>query len=243
MPNSLVPLSFYGLSNTRIDYVIKSSVKFGYDYDYLIFFDSRGVSSQYEGSIADLLVRYFEMKNISFLLVNRPLEITTWCSLYNFLSTNKIMFNNLITNMGFVDFTPKKIELSNEVCSQLSLRMKDVNYEVIFRQKYLLSNGRKESIYTIKYDKIYFEKINSMIEKFDTVLINTPKVKETIRLNRDRPKSFFEGVQDTISFNNSLSNASKILNFNDFTTNETFDGVHYTRVGNQIIFDEVRNVL
>lgn len=243
MPNSLVPLSFYGLSNSRIDYVIKSSVKFGCDYDYLIFFDSRGVSSEYEGSIADLLVRHFERKNISFLLVNRPLEITTWCSLYNFLFTNKIMFNNLITNMGFVDFTPKKIELSNEVCSQLSFRMKDVNYEVIFRQKYLLSNGRKESIYTIKYDKIYFEKINSMIKKFDTVLINTPKVKEPIRLNRDRPKSFFEGLQDTISFNNSLSNASKILNFSDFTTNETFDGVHYTRVGNQIIFDEVRNVL
>ena len=243
MTDNSLPLFFYGLSNRSADYVIKSRVNFGHYFDFLIFFDSRGVSSQYEGSLADLLVKYFEKRNISYLLVNRPLEITTWCSLYNFLSANEITFNNLITNMGFVDFTPKKIEIINEVCSQLAFKMRDVAYDVIFRQKYLLSNGREESIYTIRYNQLYFEKINKMIGKFNTILINTPKVTESIVLKRARPKSFFNCVQDTISFNNSLFNASTILNFEDFTTKETYDGVHYTYIGNHAIFDQVRNVL
>ncbi len=80
--------------------------------DYLIFFDSRGISKGFDKSLVKRILEYIgEKKHIA---ICRPLNLTTWATLSNFLSINKIYPKSIVTNMGFVDFISKKKKLLDE---------------------------------------------------------------------------------------------------------------------------------
>ena len=78
-----------------------------YNIDYLFFFDSRGISSGYNNSLVKLIETKYSRSH-KIIIISRPLYITTWSTLYNFLKLNNLKFKTLVTNMGFVDYTPKK---------------------------------------------------------------------------------------------------------------------------------------
>ena len=81
-------------------------------FDFLIFVDSRGLSinnNSYSYTYFRNLIEFLEENNISFLAISRPKNLTTFATLCNFLKLNEnLHFKKLITNLCFVDCTPKK---------------------------------------------------------------------------------------------------------------------------------------
>jgi hypothetical protein len=100
-------LRFWGeVINTRPDFFVKSNSDIK-DAEVLFFFDSRGISAEYETSLIKMILDHIS-EDVNYLVIGRPLEITTWLTLYNFLKLNDLRVKKIITNLGFVDFTPKK---------------------------------------------------------------------------------------------------------------------------------------
>ena len=106
---------FYDKSfNQNKDFLVSTNTKH-HNYDILIFLDSRGYSLESEKNLITFFQKKFKKKK--YLIISRPLEMTTWATLINFLKLNqKIKYKYLITNMGFNDFTPKK----KKICTQCS---------------------------------------------------------------------------------------------------------------------------
>jgi len=100
-------LYFYNESfNKNNDFMISTNTN-NKNYHVLIFLDSRGFSLKSKKNLIIFFKKKFKKKK--YLIISRPLEMTTWASLINFLKLNqKITYKYLITNMGFNDFTPKK---------------------------------------------------------------------------------------------------------------------------------------
>ena len=105
-------LYFYDKTfNKNNDFLISTNTK-QINYHCLIFLDSRGFSLKSKKNLIDFLKKNLKKK---YLIISRPLEMTTWASLINFLKLNQnIKYRYLITNMGFNDFTPKK----KKICTQ-----------------------------------------------------------------------------------------------------------------------------
>lgn len=206
--------------------------------DVLVFFDSRGIGLDNQGSIADKIENFYSDSNL--LLICRPLELTTWATLINFLSINKtIKPKKIITNMGFVDFTPKKLAILDDAMAQVEfgLGKNIVTIEAI--EKYLSSNGEIIQLYGMKYCSMYKQSIELIAKNCKLLCLNTPLLKKGIKINRDRPQSFFNKLVETNTFNNTIKNIQTI-ELPEFSEIQTYDGVHYTNDGNNIIFKELK---
>lgn len=109
-----------GIINQNKDFKILSSHEDGEDYDLLIFTDSKGTSigDEVGKEWTTLLIKKLKSKGISYLFVSRPKEMTVFFTLLNFLELNNIKFKKLVTNVGFVDTTPKKEEFIDDIFSQ-----------------------------------------------------------------------------------------------------------------------------
>ena len=67
---------FYGDElNTKDDFIISSKL-YNKKLDFLLFFDSRGICKDYKTSLSQKIIKYLP-ENKSYLLISRPLEITT----------------------------------------------------------------------------------------------------------------------------------------------------------------------
>jgi hypothetical protein len=109
-------LIFYGEGiNHRHDFFIRANCSLR-DVNTLFFFDSRGISKDYEHSLIKKIVD--EMHFFNYLIIGRPLEITICMTLYNFIQMNNLRPKQIITNMGFVDFTPKKESIIKQSTDQ-----------------------------------------------------------------------------------------------------------------------------
>jgi hypothetical protein len=62
------------------------------------------------------------------------------------------------------------------------------------------------------------------------------------KIKRARPPSFFDGIEETNKFYDSLKNCEKI-ELGGFTEKESYDGVHYSNSGNEIIFGKLEKFL
>jgi len=79
----------------------------------------------------------------------------------------------------------------------------------------------------------------SLLTNTKVIILNTPKLKEGFVCERERPSSFFIGVEKTNVYNQALPLDAIVLNYLDFTTEETYDGVHYTQKGNDLVFQKL----
>jgi len=207
-------------------------------FDYLCFFDSRGISSGYEGSMVEGLINYLTKKKLSYLIISRPLSLTTWATLYNFLRLNKINASNLITNLGFVDFTPKKNDVLENVINQVNYYMGDVASSK-FIQMYESRNGLSIPLYITEYNINFYENVQQMVDQFNKVfIINTPYVLPLSSFPRVRPASFFESLIKTSNFNKKLK-VYKNIDLGVIGERETYDAVHYTKFGSKLILDKL----
>ena len=79
-------LYFYDESfNPNSDFLISVNTR-NQNYHVLIFLDSRGVSLKSEKNLIAFFKKKFKKKR--YLIISRPLEMTTWASLINFLKLN-----------------------------------------------------------------------------------------------------------------------------------------------------------
>jgi|SRR6516165_3124377 hypothetical protein len=202
----------------------------------LLFLDSRGVGAQFSGSLAErILTRMHATRG--YLAVCRPLEMTTWATLFNFLSINALQPRQIITNMGFVDFTPKKQTILADAVQQVEARMGVGLARSQFVEEYLVAGGDKLALYSMSYTASYRQRIEAMIAS-TTIVLNTPPVRPDISVPRKRPRSFFSAIELGNAFNRSIGGAT-VIDLPVFDQAHTYDAVHYTNRGNELIFDRL----
>ena len=237
-------------STSKNNVILSSSAKFSQQYDLLIFVDSRGLEREpglgLKNTWAYKIIRSSN-KNQSVLLVSRPKNITTFATLINFLQLNNISYNKLITNLGFVDFTPKKKSIIDDMERQLgSLESKGFKLEKL--EKYKLANNSLESLYSIIYHKKLLDYISNTLHQhciYKNFFINTVLVDKSVSFSRKRPESFFSKIFST---NQAITKITKLHTNNvliDISTKDiqTFDAVHYNKIGHKNIFNIINEAL
>ena len=211
-------------------------------FDYLVFLDSRGFSGDWDLSLGGRLMRFFEAKRASYLMIIRPLELTTWGTLANFVTLNDISFCKLITNMGFVDHTPKKHKICQNVISQAEAFSEAHCCLLIKLEKFKTSRMEEVDLYNIEYTDPFINKLSQILRQTETIILNTPDISEKIILDRPRPDSFYLSVKKGNEFNSRLPHKS-LINFGEFDSQLTYDAVHYTTKGNDLVFNSLEKYL
>lgn len=219
--------------NSNNDFLVSTN-SINHNYHSLIFLDSRGFSLKSEKNLIDFFKKKLNKKK--YLIISRPLEMTTWATLINFLKLNQnIKFKYLITNMGFNDFTPKKRGLALNVQKQAAFFLKKKT-KIKYLEKYIDKNNVKINLYNINFGKHFIHNLNSHLPCKKMILINTPPLKKGLKFKtRPRPNSFFKMIKFSIKFNKNIKTLTTI-NFLTFNDHDTYDGVHYTNLGYIKIF-------
>jgi len=234
-------LYFYNESfNKNNDFMISTNTN-NKNYHVLIFLDSRGFSLKSKKNLIIFFKKKFKKKK--YIIISRPLEMTTWASLINFLKLNqKITYKYLITNMGFNDFTPKKKKLALNVLKQANLLL-DKKAKIEYLEKYIDKKNIKINLYNVNYAKNLVNNLNHQLPNEKLILINTPPLEKKITFTtRARPNSFFKMNTATIKFNKKIKTLSTI-NFLNFGNKDTYDGVHYTNFGYTKIFKAINKLI
>jgi hypothetical protein len=240
--NEKESLQFYGDTiNTRHDFFIHANCKLN-EIELLYFFDSRGISNSYNQSLIKHIVDFLGDRT-KYLIIGRPLEITTWVSLYNFIRLNNIHCSKIITNMGFVDFTPKKQSIIDKSVMQYNCYFDESLAHVNFLEKFSPESGDVLDLYMHTYSTSMKKNLENFLSPYSVIIINTPLVNRNYIPPRVRPASFLKGIELANTFNESLNINAQIVNFKNFSSKETYDGVHYTEKGNQIIFNKLSKLL
>lgn len=216
------------------DYYVKANAPLS-DVKVILFFDSRGVSKNWESSLLKKLLEYFESS--SYLIVARPLELTTWPTLYNFLGLNRLSPELLITNIGIVDFTPKKYSLCQLMVEQVMFDGEAGVSSILPLETYQLSNGQEEMLFSVDYSEQYKQHLKSFFFNVPILAIKTPAVDPGINIERIRPASFFTQLHKTNKFIDMLGCTS--IDLGCFDNRLTYDAVHWTREGNELVFDKI----
>ena len=218
------------------------------EFDYLLFVDSRGCVNNediFEYSYVALLKELFGDLDKRYLIISRPKNLTTFPTLYNFIKLNpNLKFKQLITNLGFVDCTPKKTENILDMELQISQFSESKNNIIEFENT-KLSCGNFEKLKSIEYSENYKNELLSFFSsQFNEIyFINTPLISEDIEIERKRPKSFFTQIKVTNDLLDEFSryNQNQLINIKSFHC--TYDGVHYTKEEHKIIFEKIKEKL
>lgn len=223
------------------DFVVQSNAESAV-IDYLLFLDSRGISREFEHSLADKLTARFSQLGKTYLLICRPLELTIWATLIGFLVLNKLAPAKIITNMGFVDFTPKKLSIVQDAVRQIESVVDQGVAETCFAEDHVSAGAGVMPLYSIRYGETYRRAIEAIAERHQMVILNTPLSIPDIAIERKRPGSFFPAQAESNAFNRSIRGA-QVIDLPDFDESLTYDAVHFTRRGNELIFDRIKDHL
>ncbi|MFL2601062.1 MAG: hypothetical protein ACJ0PU_02890 [Flavobacteriaceae bacterium] len=233
---------FYGDElNKKHDFII-STEGHNKEVDFLLFFDSRGICKDFKTSLSNKIIKNLP-KNKSYLLVSRPLEITTWMTLYNFVLLNKIVPKKIITNMGFVDFTPKKSSIIEKSIIQYDLFFSKKDAEVNLLEKYYDENKSQLILYQQNYPSKFVKSLEELLKSSEIIILNTPLLKKDYNFERKRPFSFFNAVKKSNQFNHKLKINKTVIDFERFDNRLCYDGVHYTSKGNERLFLSIKKYL
>lgn len=218
--------------------------------EYLVFTDSKGKRTEEKGEscFISLLTDYLKKHNISYLVIGRPKELTTFFTLINFLNSCDYHFKNLITNVGFVDFTPKKKEVILDHLLQKPAIKHSDEIKLIKLSKFKLSTGGYEHLYSIDMSNKMKKEIAQALKKHfkQTFLIPTFEIEPNqITNGRIRPSEFFVHLKKTNQFLSELSETDNInlMEIKENSVSEhnpiTFDGVHLMQPGHLLIFKTI----
>jgi len=236
------PLYFYGdkLWGGSDNFIASNSID--KSIDYLVFMDSRGLTGELSCSLVGKIITEITGLDKTYLVIVRPLELTTWATLLNFYVLNDLTFKNLITNMGFVDFTPKKKSICDDSIKQLERCVGNGEAVAVGIERYGSLDNRDIELYSIEYSEKYRLMVQDIVSKQRTIIINTPQVPKDIKIERARPKSFFSAILEGNSFNLALADTI-MIEADGFDESHTFDAVHYTVIGAEKIMKLLRKFL
>lgn len=216
------------------DFLVKANAPLS-AVELVLFFDSRGISKDWNSSLLKMLIAHYKSKK--YLVVARPLELTTWATLYSFFQLNRLSPKLLITNVGIVDFTPKKYSLCQSMVEQISAGFETENSVIESLESHLLSNGKDEMLYSVIYPEQCKQLLKDFFLSTPTVAIKTPLVNQSIEITRKRPSSFFTQLEKSNDFIDELGCDS--IEPGLFDHRLTYDAVHWTREGNRTVFDKI----
>ncbi|TWX54055.1 hypothetical protein [Colwellia hornerae] len=212
-------------------------------YEWLVFVDSRGLEREcsVEETWLYKLCKSLDLRGISYLAVSRPKNITVFATLVNFLNLNNIHFNKLLTNLGFVDCTPKKHIFIKDINEQTKEFFNE-DLEVHIFPQYLDSEEEMINLYNLQYSDDYLMEVvkHLNLSFIESYFITTPIIDSSLMFKRKRPDCFYKQLKVTNEFIhkiNLLSNG-KILKMEPLSLC-TFDGVHFTESDHTKLSDDV----
>lgn len=110
----------------------------------------------------------------------------------NFIYLNDISFNSLVTNLGFVDTTPKKQIFNDDIISQVPNGLDENQLNKSKLCDYQLNDGKTESLYSLDYSNLLEQLSNIIASYFQKVyLIEVVEFNPSINIERARPAEFF----------------------------------------------------
>jgi len=229
------PVAFFGTKlHSGHDYFLQSNCS-PESARIICFFDSRGVSAAFASSLVKMFVDLFKKEN--YLVVCRPLDLTTWATLTNFIKLNTLHSDLLITNVGMVDCTPKKQNLCIDMIEQIEYAFKGCKLDTYRLGHGILSDGQKAPLFSINYPDQYIDYMKQVFESVQLLAIKTPLVNQNIRIDRLRPACFFSQLEKSNQLIDELG--FKALDLGWFDKRMTYDAVHWTQEGNEFVFNEV----
>ena len=205
----------------------------------LVFFDSRGISGHWEGSLLQLVLDY--LGDRPWLALARPVNLTTWATLLNTVVLNELAPDVIVTNVGLVDCTPKKRSLCDDMLDQVRFTHPRTASRLQYLEPYRLSSGATEDLYSVDYCADYVTALRACAGAQRTIAIKTPRVRPDLPLPRARPASFFSQLDAS----NHLVDAIGChgIELGEFDGLMTYDAVHWTREANHLIFEKIRKAL
>lgn len=196
----------------------------------LYYFDSRGsrTTDSDSKSLYEYIITNHIVNDQDLIIEVRPLELTTFASLLEYIKDFNGTISKLVTNVGFVDFTPKKTVLLEEhrsTCARMGIEY----VERVVEKDFVLRNGERCDLYSINYGDSFIEFIEGYLSNIPeiTFLSTSANFENHVLWKRMRPKSFFDGIQETNKFLNLLANRNPNISIIDLKDIQTFDGVHW----------------
>lgn len=175
-------------------------------------------------------------------MICRPLKLTLWATLVGFLALNKIKISKIITNLGFVDFTPKKKNILKNAIRQIEAVCGKNVAKYFFVENYVSKKGNVIPLFGMSYTSTYQKMVQKLTRKYKIIIINTPPSNPWLQIRRKRPSYFFLAQKKTNAFNRLIKQA-QIIELPRFDKALTYDGVHFTNRGNKLIFKKVEKIL
>ncbi|MCX6222359.1 MAG: hypothetical protein NTZ69_15415 [Bacteroidia bacterium] len=235
-----------GKKNEGTDFKVIASNLESNGFDVLIFTDSKGSSSEKaKKSWAELLFESYENLGLRVLLITRPKEMTVFFTLINFIQENKYRFNFLITNLGFVDLTPKKQSYIQDIIDQKPFIFNALHMAIVDLCEYQLNNGSIELLKTVNYTHFQTEISKFISTHFkQSYLIGVLEFDDNIRIDRIRPKHFFLQLKQSNIFIRRIAKSSSNISYLSPVLLEemapesiSMDAVHLSEYGHQILYE------
>lgn len=210
----------------------------------LYYLDSRGSRTCDENSktLFNLITSNFSSNSEDLIIEVRPLELTTFASLIEYLYCFNGKISKLVTNVGFVDFTPKKrtvLEEHRSTCDRLGIEYE----EKIVEPNFMLSNGESCDLSIISYKDSIIESLVQEFKKIpQVVFLSTPiNFDNQNSWQRKRPPSFFQGIMETNSFLRKASSQVPNASLIDLGDIKTYDGVHWDSEYHLEVFKRIKD--
>jgi hypothetical protein len=154
--------------------------------------------------------------------------------LLSFFENTTIKFGRVITNVGFVDTTPKKKDTLLDINSQMDALGIDYKYQILGFFK--LSSGLNEELGT---STISEKSIQSVAKKLKNInskfyFLNTPEVLSDKVFTRQRPEFFYSQIYKSNELVKKISDQAggDLIDISKVGI-DTFDGVHFTDMGHK----------
>lgn len=193
----------------------------------------------------------FDDRGLSYLSICRPKELTTFFSLLQFMERNPIQFGYLITNMGFVDYTPKKREFVQDIIDQCPDDYKLAENPWVKLGTHTLSDGTNADLFSLDFGPLEQYVAHKITERFKyAILIGVQEMASTLQLPRQRPENFFSQLLVTNSLLFNIASRSHSIHYlqplkfpYDDMEATSSDGVHFTEFGHKKLYDLLLPVL
>lgn len=164
----------------------------GYVFDFVALLDSRAAKTcdPRAKPFVEHLEQYLLRRGASYLILTRPLNLTVFPTLVALHRCNTLQCDVLLTNVGFVDTTPKKREVLRDLERQLSDC--SLSYSRRDLEEYELQDGTMEMLGTCELSPASVcniaHELGTMCQT--PLLLTTPQMDDSCYVGRERPECF-----------------------------------------------------
>ncbi len=213
------------------------------------FFDSRARKIEPESSenyLARMLAKHWQENSEPSIIVTRTHASTTLITLANMLKQLPVQPALIVSNTGFVDCTPKKKEVLDDILVQAEWMASGKKRNVYALEDYVLSSGKHETVFALNWrDDVADLATQFNLQAGRFIFLRTHEVPPHVVFARQRPASFYSQLRETNLFLKNLTaemSRAQLVEL-DFSEGILFDGVHFTEAGHKEVFRKLKKYL